>query len=34
MGDDSNAELMHVEDMQEEVIPDIDDLNRIPWESI
>ena len=33
-GDDSNAELIHVEDMQEEVIPDIDDLNRIPWESI
>ena len=33
-GDDSNAELMHVEDMQEEVIPDIDDLNSVPWESI
>lgn len=33
-GDDSNAELMHIEDMQEEVIPDIDDLNSVPWESI
>ena len=33
-GDDSNAELMHVEDMQEEVIPDIGDLNSVPWESI
>ena len=33
-GDDSNAELIHVEDMQEEVIPDIGDLNSVPWESI
>ena len=33
-GDDSNAELIHVEDMQEEVIPDIGNLNSVPWESI